>query len=327
MQDEAKNSPQPPLIAVLGCTGTVGSEVMHLLAQQNCAVRGILRDPNRPYPVPPQDRIARVSYVTANHRSVEELSRAFLGVNTLFLSTATSLDQVRIELNAIEAAESAGVSRVIKLSAPVIAAPASVEVAQWHRTIEDKLAASDMEYCFLRPYAFMQNWLRNTYTIVNFGKIIGSAGSAPRNYVDCRDVALIATRLLLSEWPLNTRAITIAGPEVITNQEVADRLARATGHRVQYENLSRSDHHHLLVTRAKLPAWLASHIVELEELAVQIPERSSTSILEILGRSPRTMDEFIQEHRAAFTPHRLAWALPPFLSRLSPSNVGRTART
>jgi uncharacterized protein YbjT (DUF2867 family) len=313
MQDEVKRSSQPPLIAVLGCTGTVGSEVMRLLAQRHCAVRGILRDPNRPYPVPPQDRIARVSYVTANHRSVEELSRALLGTKALFLSTGTSLDQVRIELNAIEAAQSAGVSRVIKLSAPVIAAPASVEVAQWHRTIENKLAASSMEYCFLRPYAFMQNWLRNTYTILNFGKIIGSAGSAPRNYVDCRDVASIATRLLLQEQPLNTSAITIAGPEVITNQEMANRLARATGHRVQYENLSHGDHQHLLIIRAKLPAWLASHIVELEELAIQVPERPSTTIRETLGRSPRTIDEFIQEHRAAFTPHRAAWVLPLFL--------------
>jgi uncharacterized protein YbjT (DUF2867 family) len=35
-----------------------------------------------------------------------------------------------------------------------------VEVANWHRSIEEKLAASGPEYCNLRPYAFMQNWLR-----------------------------------------------------------------------------------------------------------------------------------------------------------------------
>ncbi|MEM8536189.1 MAG: NmrA family NAD(P)-binding protein [Chloroflexota bacterium] len=291
---------QHPLIAVFGCTGMIGTEVMRQLAPHDCSVRGILREANRTYPVPHQERPARVSYVTADHDSTEQLTRACAGADAVFLLIGTSPDQVRIESRAIEAAQRAGVRRIVKLSAPVVEEPISVEVAHWHREIEAKLEASGLEYCHLRPYAMMQNWLRNAHTIRNFGRTIGSAGEAPRNYVDCRDVAAIAVQLLLSEQPLQNDAITITGPEAITNQDMAERISCVTGSNIQYENLSREAHYHMLVTQAKLPEWLAQHIVELEELAVRIPEQGTHQAQQLLGRYPRTMDEFLQEHRAVF---------------------------
>ena len=146
----------------------------------------------------------------------------------------------------------------------------------------------------------MQNWLRNTYTIKRFGTIIGSAGAAPRNYVDCRDVAAIATRLLLSDQMPHTDAITITGPEVISNQEMAERISCATGATVRCINLSRSEHYRMLITQAQLPEWLAQHIVELEELAIRIPEQATNSVAALLDRAPRTMNAFLHEHRSAF---------------------------
>ncbi|MGB3633650.1 MAG: NAD(P)H-binding protein [Rubrobacteraceae bacterium] len=301
MQDEPTTFPsRPRLIAVLGGTGTVGSEVMRQLSNYDCAVRGVLRAPDRTYPVAVQERPARVGYVTSDVGSPDHLRRAFAGADAVFLLTGTSPDQVQTETRAIEAARQAGVRRVVKLSAPVVGGSASVQVADWHREIEERLAASGLEYCFLRPYSFMQNWLRNAHTIKHSGKIIGSAGSSPRNYVDCRDVAEIATRLLLDEKPPGFQGITLTGPEVITNQDMAGRLSLVTGSVVEYEDISRDEHYHMLLSQAKLPEWLARHIVELEELATLIPEQPTDTVQNLLGRYPRTMDEFLQEHRSAF---------------------------
>jgi hypothetical protein len=75
-----------------------------------------------------------------------------------------------------------------------------------------------------------------------------------------------------------------------------------TKRQIRYQNLSRDDHYQLLLRQAHLPEWLARHIVELEELAIHIPERPSSLLPELLGRFPRTMDEFFQEQRMAFMP-------------------------
>lgn len=289
-----------PLIAVLGSTGTVGAEVMRLLAQHPCSVRGVLRRPPQDYPVAPQEHPARVSYVVADPGSEAQLARAFAGADALFLLVGTHPGQVETETRAIVAARHAGVRRIIKLSAPMVTAPAAVEVANWHRVIEAQLAASGLEHCALRPYAFMQNWLRNTAPIRHLGLIVGSAGDAPRNYVDSRDVAAVACALLLSEASPPASALTLTGPESLTNAEMAERIAQVAGSPVRYQNLTRDEHKHLLLTRGKLPAWLARHIVELEELALRIPEPATNTIAALLPRHPRTMDEFLYEHRAAF---------------------------
>lgn len=220
--------------------------------------------------------------------------------DALFLLVGTSPELVPTELRAVAAAQRAGVRRVIKLSAPEVAAPASVEVANWHRAVEAELAASGLEHCFLRPYAFMQNWLRNTAPITRLGAIVGSAGEAPRNYVDCRDVAAVACELLLSGAPPPAQALTLTGPEAISNRDMAERIGLVAGAPVRYDNLSRQGHYELLRTRARLPEWLARHLVELEELALRVPEPATSSLGALLARHPRTMDEFLHEHRRAF---------------------------
>ncbi|MEM7737385.1 MAG: NAD(P)H-binding protein [Deinococcota bacterium] len=270
----------------MGCTGTLGCELMQQLvtAPHTISVRGVLRRAGSIYPVPLQTAPKRVSYVTAKHNSVAELSRAFAGADALFLLTGTSLQQVEVETCAVEAAQRAGVRRIIKLSAPLIAKGVSVEVASWHRQIEAAIESTGLEHCFLRPYAFMQNWLRNTHSIRYFGKIVGSAGNAARNYVDARDVAAVAAQLLLSEAAPVHKALTLQGPEAINNEAIAERLSNVTGGCIDYENLSFEDHYELLVTRANLPDWLARHIVELEALAVHIPESSSDSVTQCLAK-------------------------------------------
>jgi uncharacterized protein YbjT (DUF2867 family) len=296
---------------------------MRQLATHSCIVRGVLRQPPHQLPVPYQDQPARVSYVVADHSADDQLRRAFAGADALFLLIGTNPNQVQIESRAIDAAKAAGVRRIIKLSAPLIAAPASVEVANWHRTIEAQLAASGLEHCSLRPYAFMQNWLRNTYPITHFGTLTGSASTAPRNYVDCRDVAAVATQLLLSDQPPASPALVLAGPEAITNQEMAERISRITGSPIRYENLSRADHYQLLLSRARLPEWLARHIVELEELAIHIPEQASHTLEALLGRYPRTMDEFLQEHRSLFMRATVVEPLRKFFAqRFGQAQVG-----
>ncbi|MCU0491306.1 MAG: NAD(P)H-binding protein [Chloroflexaceae bacterium] len=292
------------VVAVLGCTGTVGTEVMRQLAEKPCTVRGVLRQQPRSYPIAPESQVAQVEYAIADHESEDQLCAALVGAEALFLLIGTNPGQVAIESRAIDAAQRAGVQRIVKLSAPMVAPPAWVEVAHWHRAIEARLAASGLEHCNLRPYAFMQNWLRNATPIQQFGTIVGSAGAAPRNYVDCRDVAAVATGLLLSNQPLPATAITLTGPDSLSNQDMAERIGRVTGSSIRAINVTRDEHYQMLVTQARLPAWLAQHIVELEELALRIPEPPTNSVAALLGRPARTMEAFLNEHRMAFMPAR-----------------------
>ncbi|WP_103068500.1 NmrA family NAD(P)-binding protein [Aquimarina sediminis] len=284
-----------PTIVVFGCTGTVGSEVMHQLNKQNCNLRGVIRNPDREYPIQLDTKSENLSYISADLKSEKQLKHACLKADALFLLTGTSPDQVQNEINIINAAQEMGVSRIVKLSAPISPSNIKIKVSNWHKEIEEHLAKSKIDYCCLRPHSFMQNWERNTFTIRRFGKIFGTMGTASRNYIDCRDVAEVAVHYLISQEPLNGESIVLSGPEAITNQDMAERLSHVTKSKIEYINITKEEFFINLTKRAKLPKWLANHIIELDELALKNKEPNTDTIEKILNHKPRIMNTYLQE--------------------------------
>ncbi|MCT4192045.1 NmrA family NAD(P)-binding protein [Elizabethkingia anophelis] len=288
-----------PVIVVFGCTGTVGREVIQQLKHHDCIVRGVLRNPERPYPVSISSS-SNITYVSASLNSIKQLKEACSRADALFLLTATSPDQIEHEINIINAARQSGVKRIVKLSAPVIQPSAIVKVSEWHNTIDNYLIKNTDEFCCLRPHSFMQNWERNTFTIQYFGKIYGALGNAKRNYIDCRDVAATAVNYLLITEEVKQHSVILAGPQAITNIEMAEKLSYVTGRKIEYVDITQDELFSQLTKKAKLPEWLASHIVELDNLAVKVPEPESDTITNLISRKPRIMDEFLQESRHLF---------------------------
>ncbi|MDR2224149.1 MAG: NmrA family NAD(P)-binding protein [Flavobacteriaceae bacterium] len=286
-----------PTIVVFGCTGTVGTEVMKQLKEYNCKVRGVLRDPERSYPVSPT---LNITYVSASLFSMEQLVNACRGADAVFLLTATSPNQVEYEMNIIDAAKQCGVKRIVKLSAPIMQMAAHVEVSQWHHQIDKYLMQNIEEYCCLRPHSFMQNWERNTFTIQCFGKIYGALGNVKRNYIDCRDVATVAVNFLLTPEVVKEESVILAGPQAFTNTEIAAKLSHVTGQKIEYIDISPEEFFKLLTKRAKLPVWLANHIVELDKLAIHVREPEQDTVTELIARTPRIIDEYFQESRDLF---------------------------
>ncbi|CAL2105628.1 NAD(P)H dehydrogenase (quinone) [Tenacibaculum sp. 190524A02b] len=292
-----------PTIVVFGATGTVGSEVVKILSKRNCHVRGILRSPERILPKELKE-LEGVSYVAADLKNKEHIKQVCSKADAIFLLTATSLDQITYETNIIEVAKVLNIERIVKLSAPVVPNNIHVEVSDWHRKIERELKESKLDYCVLQPHSFMQNWERNTFTIKHFGKIYGVMGEAVRNYVDARDVAEIAVKYLLKSTKLNEEALVISGPEALSHQNIAERLSYVTGKKVSYEDISRDAFLHKLTKQAKLPKWLAYHIVELDVLAQKWSEPTTDTVEVILDRKPRIIDAYLQEKRELFLPSR-----------------------
>lgn len=287
-------------IVVFGCTGTVGKYVLEKLLQEDCYVRGILRHSKREYPISLKGN-DRLTYLSADLTNLKEVESACAYSDTVFLLTSTDPNQITNEINVINSAKKHGIKRLVKLSAPDIQPIDLVEVAKWHRKIEKHLEQSELEYCCLRPYAFMQNWERNTFTIKKLGKFFGVMQDAPRNYVDARDVAEVAVKFLIQEEPLIDKIITLSGPEAINHYEMAERLSKVTNRKIVYENISKSQFLHTLIKRAKLPKWLANHIIELDELAVKVPEPIKDSTEYILNKKPRLMNAYLQEQKEAFS--------------------------
>ncbi len=293
------------MILVIGGTGTVGSHVLAALTTQGVPTRALIRRQNQQR----QHEQAPIKFQLGDATDASAVRSALVGVDQVFLALSNGPQQLEAELNVVRESARSGVSHIVKLSAPRVGPDVPVRIARMHFDIEQAIAETDMKATFLRPYAFMQNLLQaHLKTINQSGMFFGITGEQKMNWVDARDIADVAV-LALTASDCRRGALVLTGPCVVSYPQIAEMLS-TNRQRVTYVN-QRDLTMRRGMDRAGLPAWLIEHIIEIQHLALTHPESTTTTFQEITGRSPRSLEAFLQEHAEEFQPPR--WTKPaPF---------------
>ncbi|OKK21862.1 nucleoside-diphosphate sugar epimerase [Streptomyces sp. CB00455] len=286
------------MIVAMGVTGATGNALLHSLLTLGTPVRALTRTPHKPIPGITGAHQPPVEVQHADATDPRSLRAAFEGADQLFLAMANSPAQVELERRVIDIAASAGIAHIVKVSAPAAEPGSPVAISRGHHAIEEHLRASGLTHTILRPYAFMQNLLRLAPTVVQ-GVILGTTGDAPCNHIDCRDIADVAAAAL-TRPEVAGGTYTLTGPEAVSYPEIAARLRTLTGRQIRYVDLTPDELRDHLIRNAHMPTWLADHVTEIQQLAITRPETPTTTVIDILGRPPRTLDAFLHEHHAHF---------------------------
>src|ERR1700757_1786526 len=202
------------MIAVLGATGTIGSEVAARLAERGVEARALARDPDRAgVPLPA---------VRADLRDPASLRAGLDGAEQLFLLTPHGPDQEPLETSAIDGARAAGIRRVVKVSggAPSLGPNGVSATAVAHWRSEQRIERSGLEFQFLRPSFLMQNLLSMP---VKAGTLAAPMGQAPIAMIDASDIADCAVALL-TDGETTSTAWHLTGPAPVTFKDAAVKL-------------------------------------------------------------------------------------------------------
>ena len=144
------------MILLTGATGTVGTEVVKLLAAEGAGgVRVMARDARRASLA----REAGFETVEGDFDRPETLGAALDGVERALLLTPPTPRTFEQQEAFIEAAKGAGLRRVVKVSAIGADASAPGGFMKWHGLADDALKSSGLGYTILRPNSFLQNLL------------------------------------------------------------------------------------------------------------------------------------------------------------------------
>jgi uncharacterized protein YbjT (DUF2867 family) len=166
--------------------------------------------------------------------------------------------------------------------------------------VEDKLKASGLACTILRPNSFIQNIL--TYyapSIRTQGAFYAAMGNARTSFIDVREVAAVAARTLTSPGHAG-KTYELNGPEALTYAEVAERITRASGRRVQYVDIPAAQQKQAMLDQG-MPDWLVTALLDLQAYYTggkggEVDDVVST----ILGRAPGTMNQFLAEFADSF---------------------------
>lgn len=280
------------MILVTGASGNIGGSVARRLADSGRPVRVLVRDPRR---VGVQG--AGVQAVRGDFADPAGLEAAFRGVTRVFVVTNNPLEP-RHDQNLLAAALRAGARHVVRLSAAAVEDPQAVDlITQWHRDCEERIAASGLDWTFIRSRAFMSNALAWVDS-VRAGVVCAPFGTARGACVDPRDVAEVAVRAL-TEPGHEGCAYSVTGPEAISAAEQTEQLAEALGRPLRFEQVTLEQARASLALRYPLPIADALTCCA-RRLGAGAKHQVEPTVEKVTGRPARTFRQWAREHVAAF---------------------------
>jgi uncharacterized protein YbjT (DUF2867 family) len=273
-------------ILVLNANGKVGQEVAKQLLAAKTKIRIGARDKESARKSFPGVEIASVDY-----SKPATLSAALKGIDTVFTATPYEL-LPQPELDLVVAAKAAGVKRIVKLSQ----IGADQDSSSPHAPVEMAIRESGLEYTFLRPTFFMQNYLFGLGAAIKpAGAIYEPAADGKSSFIDARDIAAVAVKAMTKPGH-NGKGYLLTGGEAVDRNAVAAAISKAIGKPVAY----------VPVDDAALRDSMAGASPVLIELMsalygyVRAGQTSAVSpdVETVLDRKPITFEAFAKDHAA-----------------------------
>lgn len=284
------------VIVVTGATGTVGSKVVGGLRERGAAVRALVRDTDAARGTWDEG----VELAAADFADPASLDAALAGADAVYLLVAVHPEMGTHERNVIDAAVRTGRRPhiVLHAAAGIEQRPEGVRFVAAHVAGHDHLAASGLPWTVLAPNGFHQNFLGMAQA-VRGGALALPGGTGAVSYVDARDVADAAVRVLTTDGHQGA-TYTLTGPAALAHDEIAAVLATAAGTPVAYTAVA-PEAALAGMLGAGWDAWRAEGMVELYGLyAAGRAAAVSSDVEKLTGRPARSFAEFVAEHAQLF---------------------------
>src|SRR5438046_998701 len=213
-------------VLVTGATGTIGRDVAKRLSEKGVSVRAGVRDQAKAR----KQFGSNIALAPFDFENEKTFSGALEGVEKVFLVPPLLPNQLEVMNVFVDAAKRAGVRHIVKLSAIGIDDETQPTAIKWHGANEQHVRESGVAFTFLRPNSFMQNFF--TYFPPRNGAIYLPWGNGTASFVDTRDIASVAAKVLTSDGH-EGKIYTLTGPAPVGIAKVARMHSEVTGRELQ----------------------------------------------------------------------------------------------
>lgn len=273
-------------ILVLGASGNVGSHLSHILTEQGHTVlKATSQEPKSP------------EQIHLNLLTGEGVSDALGKADAAFLLAPPGyVNQDELLNPVIDQAKAHGVKKVVLMTAM----GANVDERTPFRKAEIHLEKSGLDYNIIRPNWFMQNfhtfWIQG---ILEQNTIFLPTGQAKGSFIDARDIASVAAKLLTSDTHKN-QDFDLTGSEALDHNEVADILSKVTGKPITYEDISPGVMQEQLIAAGLPKDYVGFLGIILDAFKQGYAESVTPAVETITGQAPIRFEKYAQDHKSAW---------------------------
>lgn len=300
------NNRKEKTILVTGATGTVGSEVVKQLAAISSSsghkIRAAVHSKNKTGQLGDK----RVEIVDLDYTKPETVAYALNSVDKIFLQTLPTPNVTDISSNLVNEAKKNSVKYIVKLSA--IGASDSESrstILRLHGEEEKIIEDSGIPYTFLRPPAFMQNFVTQFgHTIRTQNAFYVPAGDAKMSFVDTRDIGAVAAVMLTNtnhgaSQQHENKAYDITGQDALSYRQVADILSNEVGKKISYIDITEDDAR-TGMKQIGMDEWFINIMIELFRIIrAGYGSETTTAVEHITGRKPISFAQFAKDYAEA----------------------------
>lgn len=274
-------------VLAVGASGKFAGLVLPALVQRGAKVRGLVKDGKEGDAVR-QHGATEVAVADLGDRS--SMDAALRGIDSVFyIAPAFMPNEAEVGKGVVEAAKQAGVRRFV-FSAVIHPILSRLSNHAAKGPVEEAILASDMEYSFLQPAMFLQNYAESWPELVKSGVLAEPWSTQTRfSRVDFRDVAEVAA-MALTEDRLLYGTFELAAEVPRNRVDVAGIISEVLGREVKAEVLK--------------PKPSSGGAPDPQQAAMQpmlewYDKRglmgNALTLEAILGRQPRTMKAYFEE--------------------------------
>ncbi|EJC83245.1 putative nucleoside-diphosphate sugar epimerase [Rhizobium leguminosarum bv. trifolii WSM2297] len=232
------------MIVVTAPTGQIGQQVVENLLGQGASVRVIARDPTK-LPANVQNK---VEVVAGSHANPEIVKRAFGGAKTVFWlvpadEKADSVMAAYVDFSrpAADALKANRVKRVVSITALGRNTPlaANAGYVTGSLAMDDLVASTGVDFRALTMPSFMDNLLMQAASIKNQGMFFSPiSGDLKLPSCATRDIAAVASRLLLDPSWQGQEELAVLGPENISFNDMAEIMSDVLSSPVRFQQIT-----------------------------------------------------------------------------------------
>lgn len=286
------------MIGVIGATGSTGRALVAALKEKGADFRCLVRDPA----AAAEKLGADVALVQSDLADAASVEAGLQSSDKVFLLSGHSPVMVEQQLNAVNAAKAVDAQHIVKLSGGsfIIKEDTPAKIGRGHWEIEQEIKASGLEWTFLRPGFFMQNFLNMADMIKGMGKVMMPLpADVSLGMIDVRDTADAAAGVLTTDGHAG-QTYELSGPNV-SPAEAISAIGSVIGKEIGFVQVPMEGAVGAMKEKG-MPDWLVDHQSTLMGMAANgdMATYGNNLIETLAGHAPRTPADFAKDHAAAF---------------------------
>ena len=284
------------MILLTGATGKTGSATAIELSNLNVPFRALIRSEEKRGEI--EALGGEVIIGSAEDR--ENIDQAMIGIEKLLIILPNCENQLEMEMQLVDSAKAEGVQHIVYMSSVEADEECISPIPKLHWDTEVYIKNSGMQWTMIKPNFYMQNFVGSAKTIIEQNKFFLPMSEGRTGMIDTRDVGKVIAKVL-SEEGHEGQSYQITGPEILSFYDVAEKFSSVLRREVLYVDMPMDAYKNIL-SQFLTNQWHLDSVIDLfGGIAEGGIEYKTDTFEELIGTPPRSLEDFIEEHRDLYT--------------------------